>query len=457
MRTKIIFLFAILASVTTSAAVKVTPLDVNYNTQVVTFKVEWQNATLPHNNRVWVWIDFCSVNGVTPQSFSTATVSNPAKTGGNGTITGGTTRGFFIEYANATNAGTTVTAKLSNAPAGKFNWCAYGSDMPPNATVNAGGGYTLHGTKPFTINGTPGHDSNTFGAGTCITSITDPTGRPDGFAVEPVISNTDSPPRCNAGAVTLSATASGGTTTAMTYTWTIGSANYTTTANSYTTGSLSSSAAYTVKVKNANNCESSPVGGNITINNPGTNGQSATCGCVSGTTNCSGTCKTNSTSSSNGSCSGCNTRTVYYYDVCGNLTSTGSKTDNTCCSGCTGSSQDGSCSGCNTRTVNYYDGCGNLYTTGTRTDAACCSGCSSYQEDGACSGCNTRIVYTKNGCGVVTNTGSRTDSNCTAGCEIDWSECEACLDACMSETSAGFSSCRYDMCAGACEGYTKTR
>ena len=290
------------------AAVTVTPLGADYHTKTVTFKVEWQNSTIPYNNCVWVWIDLCPVSGTTPaMSFSTATVSNPAKTAGNGTISGGTTRGFFIEYANATNAGTTVTAVLSNAT-GNFNWCAYGSDFPPNAVVNAGGGYTLRGTPPFTINGSQTIDATTFGAGICITSIADLTGRPDGFATPALtVSTTNPAARCGAGTVTLTAAAGGGTTTAMTYTWTVGNNNYTTTGNKYTTASLAASAAYSVKVRNANNCESNTASGNITVNLPGNNNQPAhaTCGCATGTTNCSGTCKTTRTYETNdGVCTG---------------------------------------------------------------------------------------------------------------------------------------------------------
>jgi hypothetical protein len=290
------------------ATVTVTPLSVDYANKKVTFCVAWNSA--PYNNQAWVWIDYCPVNGTTPAiSFSTATISAAVKTAGNGTViySSTNTRGFFINYANATNAGATVTATLSNA-SGKFNWCAYGSDMPPNATVNAGGGYTLRGTPPFIINSSQTVTSKTFGAGTCITSITDLTGRPDGFASpNPTLSSPNSPSRCNAGAVTLSVTRGGGTTTAMTYTWTIGGTNYTTTTNSYTTASLSASAAYTVKVKNANNCESNTASGNITVNFPGTNGQPyhTTCGCANGTTNCSGTCKTTGTYTTNdGACFG---------------------------------------------------------------------------------------------------------------------------------------------------------
>jgi hypothetical protein len=256
--------------------------------------VEWSNASVPYNNRVWVWIDFCPISGTVPAtSFSTATVSSSTKTGGNGMITGVTARGFFIEYASTTNAGTTVTATLDNAPAGKFNWCAYGSDYPPNAVIIAGGGYTLRGTKPFAVNGSQ-VDATSFGAGTCVETITDLTGRPDGFASpKPTLSNPNSPSRCAEGAVTLSATVSGGTTSAMTYTWTVGGTPYTTTTNSYTTGSLSASAAYTVKVKNANNCESATASGNITVRYAGQIGQTpdATCGCAGGTIVCGYSCK----------------------------------------------------------------------------------------------------------------------------------------------------------------------
>jgi uncharacterized protein (TIGR02145 family) len=150
MRTKIFFLFATFASVVASATVTVTPLSVDYATQKVTFHVSWTNApSAPYNNRVWIWIDFCPVSGVTPQSFSTATITSPTITGGNGTITGLNGRGFFIEYST-TNAGTTVTATLSNAPAGKFNWCAYGSDYPPNVTLDKGT-YTFKGTTNFVV------------------------------------------------------------------------------------------------------------------------------------------------------------------------------------------------------------------------------------------------------------------------------------------------------------------
>ncbi|MDR3133141.1 MAG: hypothetical protein LBU42_03870 [Prevotellaceae bacterium] len=181
-----LLLFPLLGAGGLSAAVTVTPLSVDYSTNKVTFKVEWTGTpTAPYNNRVWVWIDFCPITGTTPaNSFSTATISNPAKTGGNGTVTNATERGFFIEYA-ATNAGTTVTATLSNA-SGKFNWCAYGSDYPPNVLANSNSSYTLAGTPSFILIASNGATSLTVPGTTIVASavtftpatITDATGYP---------------------------------------------------------------------------------------------------------------------------------------------------------------------------------------------------------------------------------------------------------------------------------------
>ncbi|MDR0582504.1 MAG: hypothetical protein LBG31_06045 [Prevotellaceae bacterium] len=181
MRT-IFFLFAMLTSVAANAAVTVTPLSTDYATKKVTFKVAWTNSpTAPYNNRVWIWIDFCPISGVTPQNFSTATITSPAKTGGNGTITNATARGFFIEY-NTTNAGTTVTATLSNAPTGKFNWCVYGSDYPPNVTFDKGT-YTFKGTTDFVVSNpaqtiTTKTVAKTNLTVTSSTTFTDATGYP---------------------------------------------------------------------------------------------------------------------------------------------------------------------------------------------------------------------------------------------------------------------------------------
>jgi hypothetical protein len=172
---KLFFLFSMLTSITASAIATVTPISADYANQKVTFKVEWNSA--PYNNRVWIWIDFCSICDITPGSFSPATITGATITSGSGSINGLTGRGFFIT-GSTTNSGTTITATLHPVPAEKFNWCAYGSDYPPNATMN-NGTYTLKGSSPFIINGTTtlGAGVKSF-SGTCITALTDATGCP---------------------------------------------------------------------------------------------------------------------------------------------------------------------------------------------------------------------------------------------------------------------------------------
>jgi uncharacterized protein (TIGR02145 family) len=180
---KLYFFFSVmLATIATHAAVTVTPLTADYNNQTVTFRVAYSNA---YNNQVWVWIDFCPVAGVTPSgSFAPATITFATIVSGSGTISGLNGRGFFVG-GNATNSGTTVTATLNPVPAGQFNWCAYGSDYPPNVLANTNGSYTLVGTPPFTLIAADGTTKQTVGKTIAISvvtvtpsTITDITGYP---------------------------------------------------------------------------------------------------------------------------------------------------------------------------------------------------------------------------------------------------------------------------------------
>jgi hypothetical protein len=178
---KIFFLFALLASMTASAAVTVTPLGVNYGTKTVTFRVSWGTAA---NNRVWVWVDLCPVTGTSPGTFAKAVISGAAATAGSIATVSGNTRGFYV-----TTNPSTVTATLSNAT-GQFNWCAYGSDYPPNVTAS-GGTYTLHGSPPFTLIAANGTTTQTVAATAIATSavtitpvtLTDETGYPGIFCI----------------------------------------------------------------------------------------------------------------------------------------------------------------------------------------------------------------------------------------------------------------------------------
>ena len=169
---KVFFLFALLASMTASATVTVTPLSVDYNTKTVKFSVSWIGTAA--NNRVWVWVDLCPIAGTTAGTFAKAEIGGAAAAAGSIATVSGNTRGFYV-----TTNPSTVTAVLSNA-IGKFNWCVYSSDFPPNAKDNSSGGYDLKGSPPFIIttsSGTTEVNATTYSGGT-ITAITDATGCP---------------------------------------------------------------------------------------------------------------------------------------------------------------------------------------------------------------------------------------------------------------------------------------
>ncbi|MDR3132979.1 MAG: hypothetical protein LBU42_03020 [Prevotellaceae bacterium] len=175
MKTKIFFL-AMLAGITASANVYITPLSTDYINKTVTFRVEWTGDVA--NDRVWVFVDLCPVSGTSSGTFEKAVISGATATAGSILTVTGNMRGFYV-----TTNPSTVTAKLNNA-AGQFNWCAYGSDYPPNAISYNNGSYTLKGTKPFIVNGTT--VNNDKYAVTTITSLTDATGCPGGVGRDEV-------------------------------------------------------------------------------------------------------------------------------------------------------------------------------------------------------------------------------------------------------------------------------
>jgi hypothetical protein len=301
---KIIFLFAMLASVATSATVTVTPLDVNYNTKTVTFSVSWTGT--PANNRVWVWVDLCPVTGTSPGTFAKAELSSPSAIAGSIDAATLNTRGFYV-----TTNPSTVTAKLDNAT-GKFNWCVYGSDFPPNARDNGSGGYNLKGSLPFIINGTIEWSATTY-SGSEITALTDATGCPGVWC--------------------------------------------------------------------------------------GKNGEAAgllDC-CANGTTNCSGTCKTTGTYTTNdGACTGaCNTVYVQLRNQCGVVVNDKYSTNtNTGCKTPYYTTKDGDCTGeCNTAYIQQRNACDDVinakYTT--YQDEDCNAGCNAIL--GACTSGETAVQY----------------------------------------------------------------
>jgi hypothetical protein len=200
------------------------------------------------------------VDGGTPGGFSPATILEVNDDlGGDVDENSLNGRGFYV-----TQSPTVVTATLDIATA-PFNWCAYGSGHAPAAEAQAGGGYKLTGTPPFTINGDTKELGYYFGAGTCITSITDLTQHPGGIIPTlPEVASVSASTPCAGSAATLTATPSGGTTTAMTYTWNIGGTQSSTTAASITTQNLTATTTYTVTARNAYGC-TSPVSNKGTI------------------------------------------------------------------------------------------------------------------------------------------------------------------------------------------------
>ncbi|MDR1895411.1 MAG: hypothetical protein LBR10_01305, partial [Prevotellaceae bacterium] len=155
------------------ASVTVQVLATDFPNKQVTLLVEYDNAV---NDRVWVWIYLCSMQGMfQPAEISAATGTNVAYTSTN-------TRGFFVTASPAT-----VTATLSNV-SGQFSCCAYGSDSPPNITLS-NGTYTFKGTPPFTLIAANGTTTQTVTENTLPASaltitpvfLTDETGYPNIF------------------------------------------------------------------------------------------------------------------------------------------------------------------------------------------------------------------------------------------------------------------------------------
>jgi hypothetical protein len=179
MMKKLFFLFAMIASVAASAQVTfVELLSANYTNKTVTFRVWWNAGSRndTHLSKVWVWVDYIKVNSNNTTSGNSWTRAEISTVSGGATSYDGSNRkGFWLEGNASTNYSATLTAQL-NITETKFNWCAYVSDYPPNATM-ANGTYTLKGTPPFTINGTITENGKKY-SGACITSLTDATACP---------------------------------------------------------------------------------------------------------------------------------------------------------------------------------------------------------------------------------------------------------------------------------------
>jgi uncharacterized protein (TIGR02145 family) len=194
---KLFFFFAMLASVAMSAqsGITITPVSADYANKTVTFKVSWLNnsRTGTHNSKVWVFVDYRTVTGNAPSgSWTRATINGtPTATSGAPSRETGNDKGFWLQGTSGSSGtyNATVTAELSNVPA-QFNWCAFVSDYPPNATVN-NGTYTFKGTPPFTLIAANGTTTQTVTGNTLAvsamtitaTTIKDKTECPGAFCI----------------------------------------------------------------------------------------------------------------------------------------------------------------------------------------------------------------------------------------------------------------------------------
>ncbi|MDR2361771.1 MAG: hypothetical protein LBD91_03490, partial [Prevotellaceae bacterium] len=215
---KLILLSVLALSVSTvwgqQSVVRVEQFGANNTTTppTVSFRVYWDEAPdgMRHLDSVWLFVDYqlIAANG-SLGAWTPATLANPTATA-QGTVIAGSLngRGFYLR-GTPTTFSSTVTVTLDGLAAGdRFNWCAYASDYPPNATEGAGY-YELHGTPPFLINGTITEPTRQYAG--CITSLTDRTECP-GLVPPPtaVTAFTVSEDTiCTGQSVTLEATATG--------------------------------------------------------------------------------------------------------------------------------------------------------------------------------------------------------------------------------------------------------
>jgi hypothetical protein len=125
-----------------------------------------------------VFVDYQTVGNNGPDgAWTPATLVDPVVVDGQGTLSAvANGRGFYVKGTTPTFSSTVTVALDGLAPGTKFNWCAYASDYPPNATPGTGA-YDLHGSPPFKVNNVLLTDGVRTYSG-CINELTDATGCP---------------------------------------------------------------------------------------------------------------------------------------------------------------------------------------------------------------------------------------------------------------------------------------
>jgi uncharacterized protein (TIGR02145 family) len=257
------------------AQVSVSNETTDYSTKQISFTVTWTSQ--PRNDQIWVIADYVKIEGATTVgSWSRALVTSVSASGNGSAATVTGQRGFWLNVSAASGSAN-ITATLSLADGvDKFNWCAYALDYPPKAVINPAGGYELQGAPPFTVNGTKlGDNVKTFGAGTCITSLSDATNNPTSVLPDPpaiTLTSANSSQTVTAGSAitqimytTANATSAtpSNLPTGVSGAWA---------ANTYTVSGTPTSSGtfnYTVTTTNSNGCANASATGTITVNASG--------------------------------------------------------------------------------------------------------------------------------------------------------------------------------------------
>jgi hypothetical protein len=171
------------------------PANFNATPPTVTFRVYWltgPDRTSNHRDSVWVFVDYAEISNGSPLPWAPATLT-AATHSGQGSIDASTLsgRGFYVIGTGIQQFSATITVALDGLAGKKFNWCAYATDYPPNATEVVEGHYNLNGTPPFVVNNNvgpqPDPSAKTFTTNECLTAITDATGCPGWVPVAPTV------------------------------------------------------------------------------------------------------------------------------------------------------------------------------------------------------------------------------------------------------------------------------
>jgi hypothetical protein len=316
----------------------------------VSFTVNWNKDKI---DSAWVFVDYNDSGTMTRLPLSGVTAS-----AGSAYMVSGNDQGAWVvaDASGAFSATVQLVATCTDArPCVPTGACVYAIDYPPKAEYTAIDKIKFTGTPPFYLEFTDGSTPDTVavktqGSYTCnigsktLESFTDASGAPGVLkcAIPAAQTLTVSAAGYCADAdgvlFALSGTQSGATYQLIKDN-TIVAATLTTTEGPATFSGAHPSGTYSAITLAGAYC-AAPMAGTHTVSvyAPGTDGQSSSpCSCTTGTTDCSGTCTTNSTYTLNdGACRRCGVAYVQQYDQCGIVVNSqySTYTNNSCTSGC---------------------------------------------------------------------------------------------------------------------------